>query len=207
MFGSFFTVVQIKGCKALSHAQKGSIGDSMVSARKNMAKAFLALDWSYMLKQIKGELYFDVGVTIQPSASNDNALVGLWRLDCLEASFGAAGFLMGNLHTINTFSMYGGLQASAPQARKERTHIGYLSAYNLSWEAVRPKDNQRTFFEESHVHQRDPWFHHEVREVKRALEDVYNKSYGVRWEVRVGGQALEEMEEVMDDRVSGLYRY
>lgn len=203
MFGSFFVVVQIKGCKGLSHAQEETLSLSLQAAIQNVKKSFPALDWDQMMDQEAGELYCDVGITIQPSMPA-TPLVGLWRLDCLEASFGAAGLYRGHLHTINTFSMYGGLQAEASPDRRARSHIAFLSTYNLSWEAVRPKDNQRTFFDEGLVYQRDNYFHYEVKEVHRILGEVMAQAYGVRWEVRIGGQALEPLTAVLDDQVGSF---
>jgi hypothetical protein len=125
MFDSFFVVMQIKGCKAVSHAQERTIGMSMRMSKNKLKSAFPALDWPHMTDCLKGELHLDLGITIQPQASDGMPLTGLWRLDCLEASVGAAGYLQGRSHTINTFSLFGGLQAPAP-----RTWNGSL---NCSW--------------------------------------------------------------------------
>ncbi|KAI6137546.1 hypothetical protein BKA82DRAFT_4023816 [Pisolithus tinctorius] len=50
-----------------------------------------ALDWSHMVDRANGELLVDLGISIHPTC--DEKLVGLWRLDALEASFGAGGYL------------------------------------------------------------------------------------------------------------------
>ncbi|KAI6137557.1 hypothetical protein BKA82DRAFT_4023828 [Pisolithus tinctorius] len=55
-----------------------------------------ALDWSHMVDRANGELLVDLGISIHPTC--DEKLVGLWRLDALEASFGAGGYLRGNAH-------------------------------------------------------------------------------------------------------------
>jgi hypothetical protein len=201
MFDSFFTVLQIKGSKALSHAQEGTICESTQKAENKLKSAIPALDWEHMTNRLKGELHLDLGITVHPQGRDGMPLTGFWRLDCLEASMGAAGYLKGRLHTINTFSLLGGLQAPAPLDRMQRTHLGFLSMYNLSWEVVRPKDNQRVLFQESHVYERDPWFHEEVKNVKKTLEDVQGLSYGVRWELRMGWQVLEPLSHVLDNKV------
>ncbi|KAG2740171.1 hypothetical protein P692DRAFT_20822765 [Suillus brevipes Sb2] len=69
---------------------------------------------------------------------------GLWRLDALEASFGAGGYNRGQLHHHNTLSRYGALQAEMQRERSQQTHIGFRSAYNLYYEAVRTTNNQCT---------------------------------------------------------------
>ncbi|KAI5993054.1 hypothetical protein F5J12DRAFT_786046 [Pisolithus orientalis] len=46
-----------------------------------------ALDWSHMVDRANGELLVNFGVSIHPAC--DEKLMGLWRLDALEASFGA----------------------------------------------------------------------------------------------------------------------
>lgn len=205
MFGSFFVVVQIKGCKALSHVQERSISLSMQEAEQKVRSAFPALDWSHMRNRLKGELFLDVGITIQPRVDDKTPLIGFWRLDCLDASMGAAGYLKGQMHTINTISMCGGLQAQAKNDNMQHTHLGFLSMYNLNWEVVRPKDNKRSLFEESHVYKRDPWFHQEVKDVRKTLEDVQLNSYGVRWEIRLGWRAIESLVGIIDRQVSCYY--
>jgi len=153
-----------------------------------------------MMNREKGELVCDVGITIQPVG--DEPLVGLWRLDCLDASFGAGGYNSGNMHTLNTLSMFGGLQAESPRSRRLRTHIAFRSAYNLAYEVTRKHDNSRTLFNEKLVHSRDPQFHAEMA----AVQTLYSKkallnSYGVRDEFRVGGMALEPIVECISDAV------
>ena len=57
---------------------------------------FTALDWDYMTDLAYGELVMDLGITFHPEWTEP--LVGLWRLEQLEASFGASGFTHGNIH-------------------------------------------------------------------------------------------------------------
>ena len=114
-------------------------------------------DWEYMTNRKEGELICNVGVTVQPS-DDEEPLVGLWRLDSLEASYGAGGYLSGNIHTINTLSMYRGLQAESPASRRRRTHISFRSSYNLAYEAIRQHDNSHSLFEEKDVYNQSLWF-------------------------------------------------
>jgi len=83
-FGSFFFVVQVKGSKGLSQAEGSSLKSSLSGAVDRFRESFPGLDWPYMMNREMGELICDVGITIQPK-SDSGPLVGLWRLDCLEA--------------------------------------------------------------------------------------------------------------------------
>jgi hypothetical protein len=200
-FGSFFFVVENKGAKGVTHAQKGDIKTSLRESLRKCEQSFPGLDWEYMKDRNKGELICDIGVTIQPVSKEP--LVGLWRLDCLDASFGAGGYNSGNMHTLNTLSMFGGLQAESPSSRRKRTHVGFRSSYNLAYEVTRKHDNTRNLFEEKMVYERVPRFHAEMK----AVQDIYSekapgRSYGVRDEFRVGGGALEDILESVESAVS-----
>jgi len=199
-FGSFFFVVQIKGSKGVAHAQKGDLVESMRASLDRFKESFPALNWSYMKDRRNGELICDVGVTVQPVG--DEPLVGLWRLDCLDASFGAGGYKSGNLHTLNTLSMFGGLQAESPASRRKRTHIAFRSSYNLAYEVTRKHDNSRNLFDERLVFQRDPRYHTEMGAVQGLYTKAAGRSYGVRDEFRVGGSSLEDILECIGEAVS-----
>lgn len=193
--------MQIKGSKSVAHSQEDDLETSMKECLKQFRQTFSGLDWPYMMERRNGELFCDVGVTVQPV--HDEALVGLWRLDCLEASFGAGGYNFGNIHTLNTMSMFGGLQAEMASSRRRRTHISFCSAYNLVYEAVRKQDNSRSLFEEKKVFGRYPEFHSDMASVQRIFQEIGpRRSYGVRLEFRVGGGALEKIIESIDDVVS-----
>jgi hypothetical protein len=196
-------VVQVKGSKGLSQAEGGTLKTSLGRAMNRFTESFPGLDIPYMMDRKNGELIYDVGITIQPE--NDCPLVGLWRLDCLEASFGAAGFLSGNIHTLNTLALYGGLQAESPERRCESSQVVFRSAYNLDWEATRQRDNSRNLFNEKDVYHRNKTFHREVEEVRNVYQHKANgNSYGVRDEFRIGGQAIQYMMDCVDDMVRDM---
>ena len=199
--GSFFFVVQVKGSKRLAHSQGSSLGESTKEALGNFQRSFTGLDWDYMADRKEGELICDVGITIQPS-DDEEELVGLWRLDCLEASYGAGGYLSGNIHTLNTLSMYGGLQAESPAWRRRRTHISFRSSYNLAYKAIRQHDNTRNMFEEKEVYNRSPWFQHQLTKVLEIYDSkACKQSYGVRDEFRISGRAVQDLIECVDDSI------
>lgn len=151
-FGSFFFVIQVKGSQHLAVAaanKQENLKSALQASILTFRNTFASLDWDYMMNRENGELICDVGVTIHPVHSVP--LVGLWRLDYLEASYGAGGYYQGNLHTINTLANYGGLQAAMPNNRSMRNHIIYQQSYNTSYEATRTHNNSRTLFNEVQV--------------------------------------------------------
>ncbi|KAF9218108.1 hypothetical protein BS17DRAFT_852944, partial [Gyrodon lividus] len=85
LFGSFFFLVEAKGIKLWTKS-------SAVQKRplQSLMSEFPALDWDHMTNRRHGELLLDLGITFHPICKEP--LVGLWRLEQLEASFGASGF-------------------------------------------------------------------------------------------------------------------
>lgn len=216
-FGSFFFVVQVKGSKRLAHSHGDSLKESSKQALVNFQKTFTGLDWDYMSKRESGELICDVGITVQPTDHHTPdglpfdddipQLVGLWRLDCLEASYGAGGYLSGNLHTLNTLSMFGGLQAESPVPRRRRAHISFRSSYNLAYEVIRQQDNSRNIFEEKEVYNRSPWYHDQMEKVLEIYTTkASSQSHGVRDEFRISGQGFNDLIECIDDSVCFLFQ-
>jgi hypothetical protein len=196
-------VVQIKGSKGISQAEGTNAESSLRKSFNRFQETFGGLDFPYMEDRNNGELIIDIGVTIQPE--NTRPLVGLWRLDCLEASFGAAGFLTGNIHTLNTFSLYGGLQAESPDWRYKRTQVGFRNTYTLPYEATRQRDNSRDLFKEKDVYQQNKTFQKELKDVRNVFQNkAPRNSYGVRDEFRVGASAMRQVMDDMDDLVSEL---
>ena len=179
LYGSFFFVVEAKGIK---------LWTKTVSPLESLLLEFSALDWDYMTDHEYGELIMDLGITFHPEWTEP--LVGLWRLEQLEASFGASGFMRGNIHHTCTLGRYGGIQAEMCQERARRTHICFRSAYNLAYEAVRPNDNASIFINDKDAYACNPQF---MRECNLSIEIYEGKakerSYGVRDEYRLSGFA------------------
>jgi hypothetical protein len=175
--------------------------DMMVNVLDNLHEEFSGLDWEYMGKHHLGELFCDVGVTYHPN--DDQPLVGLWRLDSLEASFGACGYLRGDIHHLNTLSLYGGLQAEMSKSRCSRTHIVFRSSYNLAYEVTRQTNNARDLFKEKEVYKLDDNFLWDSEGILKIYKDTApKKSYGVRDEFRVGYAALQAIADGMDKEVN-----
>jgi hypothetical protein len=159
------------------------------------------LDLEHMLDRKQGEAYFDIGVTYQPLDENEK-LVGLWRLESLEESFGAGGYLQGNLHTINTLGKYGALQAEMGRARAEQTHICFRSSYLLTYEATRRKHNSRDLFKDKEVYLLEKKYLNQMNRIQDIFQKhAPKKSYGVRDEFRVGGATFDEISRSIESLV------
>jgi len=199
-YGSFFFVLECKGIKLWA---KTSLLQEDTSLIKVLLNNIPALDWSYMVDRNNGELLVDLGIGINPAG--DQKLVGLWRLDALEASFGAGGFLRGNIHHTCTLGRYGGIQAEMSQERARQTHVAFRSAYNLSYEVVRPNDNLPTFAMDRDAYALNSVFMHECGQaIKMYSGGAKKRSYGVRDEYRMSGMAMERVMSELPSKV-GLF--
>ncbi|KAG2046010.1 hypothetical protein BDR06DRAFT_1039924, partial [Suillus hirtellus] len=102
MYGSFFFILEGKGIKLLTKdGQRGRFSGPEEALRRNLSD----LDWPYMMNHRNGELLVDVGISFTPR-SPEVPVVGVWRLDALEASYGAGGYKRGEIHHQNTLSRY-----------------------------------------------------------------------------------------------------
>ncbi|KAG1863287.1 hypothetical protein DFJ58DRAFT_725189 [Suillus subalutaceus] len=166
MYGSCFFVLEGKGIKLLT---KDGQRD---------------LDWNHMQDRTHGELLVDVGVSFTPCELTV-PMVGVWRLDALEASFGAGGYKQGEMHHHNTLSQYGAIQAEMQQERAHQTHVAFRSAYNLYYEAVRTTSNEVSFAADSDAYKLSPSYMVECSEITKILTGCKRKTYGVWDEYRV----------------------
>ncbi|KAN0101312.1 hypothetical protein V8E55_001296 [Tylopilus felleus] len=199
-YGSFFFVLDCKGIKLWA---KTSLFQEDTSLIKVLSSGIPALDWSYMVDRNNGELLVDLGIGIHPTC--DQKLVGLWRLDALEASFGAGGFLRGNIHHTCTLGRYGGIQAEMSQERARQTHVAFRSAYNLSYEVVRPNDNMPTFVMDKDAYALNNGFMEECTQAIRMYSgEAKKRSYGVRDEYRMGGMAMEHVMAELSDKMKAF---
>ena len=208
MYKSFFFVLDAKAIKHHTRVPLSELSPSL-SPLTALRKANFGLDVDYMLNRQNGELVVDLAFSFTPKkhSSRTNApympLVGLWRLDVLEASFGAGGYTMGNVHNIGTFSRYGAIQATMSRNASQVSHVLYRSTYNLQYEAIRPLDNEVYFPEDGEVYDLDDKY---MPECKRRIDifrskDICNGTYGVRDEYRIGGLALIEVLKVLGNKV------
>jgi hypothetical protein len=184
-YGSFFFVVEGKGIKLLTKDGQGMHISPELALRRNLS----CLDWDHMLDQRNGELIVDVGVSFTPISREP--IIGLWRLDSLEESYAAAGFNKGVVHHQSTLRNYGALQAEMPQDRALHTHVAFRNTYNLYYEAVRPSNNVPTLFSDHHAYELSEEYYKECSGIVKIFRKVKSKTYGVRDEYRVSGQAAQ----------------
>ncbi|KAG1718054.1 uncharacterized protein EDB91DRAFT_1067025, partial [Suillus paluster] len=185
MYGSLFFILEGKGIKLLTKdGQRGRFGGPEEALCSNLPD----LDWPYMIDRSHGELLVDVGISFTPH-SPDVPVVGVWRLDALEASFGAGGYKRGEIHHHNTLSRYGALQAEMQQERSQQTHIAFRSTYNLYYESIRTNNNQVNFASDSDAYKLAPSYMAECFQICKVIDGCRGKTYGVRDEYRVSGQA------------------
>ncbi|OJA20364.1 hypothetical protein AZE42_07317 [Rhizopogon vesiculosus] len=189
MYGSSFFVLEGKGIKLLTKdGQRGRFTGPEEALLSNLPD----LDWPYMMDRTFGELLVDVGISFTPHSS-DVPVIGLWRLDALEASFGAGGYKRGDIHHHNTLSRYGALQAEMQQERSQQTHIAFRSTYNLYYEAIRTNSNEVNFASDSDAYKLSPSYMAECFQIVKLMEGCKGKTYGVRDEYRVSGKAARIM--------------
>jgi hypothetical protein len=201
MYGSLFFILEGKGIKLLTKdGQRKRFSGPEEALRRNLSD----LDWPYMMDRKHGELLVDVGVSFTPQ-SPDVPVVGVWRLDALEASFGAGGYKRGEMHHHNTLSRYGALQAEMQQERCQQTHIAFRSTYNLYYESIRTNSNQANFASDSDAYKLSPSYMAECAEIAKVVEGCKEKTYGVRDEYRVSGHAARIILKNVEDKVSDTH--
>ncbi|KAG2108245.1 uncharacterized protein F5147DRAFT_652964 [Suillus discolor] len=187
MFGSFFFILKGKGIKLLTKdGQRGRFSGPEEALCRNLSD----LDWTYMINRKHGELLVDVGISFTPH-STDIPVIGLWRLDALEALFGAGGFKRGEIHHHNTLSRYGALQAEMQQERSQQMHIAFRSTYNLYYKSIRTNSNQGNFASDSDAYKLSPSYMTECFKIAKPLDGCKDKMYGVRDEYRVSGHVAK----------------
>ncbi|KAG1789583.1 uncharacterized protein HD556DRAFT_1492627, partial [Suillus plorans] len=189
MYGSSFFILEGKGIKLLTKdGQRGRFTGPEEALLHNLPD----LNWEYMMNRKHGELLVDIGISFTPH-STEVPVVGLWRLDALEASFGAGGYKRGEMHHHNMLSRYGALQAEMQQERSQQTHIAFRSTYNLYYESIRTNNNQVNFASDSDAYKISPSYMAECFDVMKVVDGCKEKTYGVRDEYRVSGRAARIM--------------
>ncbi|KAG6846775.1 hypothetical protein H0H93_011953, partial [Arthromyces matolae] len=205
-FGSSFFVFEVKGSQKHTknlETPEQDFNQSLSQSIRDFRAQFSCLDWEYMEDRTNGELLCDVGVTI--NAQYPEPLVGLWRLDWLEGSYGKAGYQSGEIHHLNTLSYYGALAAEQPAERAQRSHVQYRCSYNLAYEVVRSNDNSRNLFLEKDLYNLDKAFLKDSKKVQELYRgDPKDQHYGVRDEYRISGSALRHLEEFIDPMTKAI---
>lgn len=195
-FGSLFFSVLIKGIKDATKVEimaGDKVSDAIGKSLKRFEMATPYLDLDQVGRMDECECFFDVGVTITPP--NDPPLVGLLRLDHLDASFGAGGFKMGDAHRIGCLDRYGGLQAETLASHEAESHVTHSSAYPVVYQKFRKANNSVDWFTLKDVAKNTNAFKDDFGHLEKVLRmEAYEAvSFGVRREFRVGLEALCHM--------------
>ena len=144
---------------------------------------------TYMLDHKAGELVVYIGVTSMPEL--DKPVTGLWRLNVLEDSYGVAGFNRETVHHQCMLSRYGVLQVEMNEEHALQTHIAFWSTYNLCYKAICTSNNVPIFAKESDAYYLTPKYYAECSKMVKVFGAAKSKTYGVRDEYRVSGQAAQ----------------
>jgi hypothetical protein len=203
-FKSFFFVIECKGFKLNVISNRGE------TVMKNLKHNVPQMAWDHVLDRRNGELHMDVGFTYHPQRAKveeeedkeKSGVTGLWRMGYLEESFSKGGFKVGTAHPTNTLAGFGALQAEMTLERAQRVHISLRSAYHLVYEAVRKKDNDPWFCGDADAYNLTETFVSACDDKSRQYADRGSRSYGVRDEYRVSGQAAVEILGSAEDVVS-----
>jgi hypothetical protein len=193
MFGSFFFVCDIRGSKGLTTE------DDPYDA---LCKEYPGVDWEYAMKRENGQLYFDLGISFHPLARDKTPIVGLWRLDRVQASYDANGMTKGTVHHACTLANYGGMQAEMQIQRRKAVQLSFRSTYALYFEAIRRPGSNPYFCDDSEAYDVSPNFLDFCDRYDRIFRGSQRKSFGVREEIRGSGPAIKIALQHAKDRVS-----
>lgn len=157
------------------------------------------------------EVFLDLGFTFTPADSRP--LVGLWRMDHLEASFSLGGYRVGTDHHTNTFDRYGGVQAEMKVEHLEQSHVSHSSAYNLIYQAYRNHANKVDSFHLADVARCTDRYSADVTLLRAVFREIASNevSYGVRREFRIGLKAMQYLQSLRSEGtpifVRHVFRY
>ena len=201
MFGSFFFVCDFRGAKGIT------IG---VDPYESLRREYPGIDWEYALQRQNGQLFLDVGISFHAITADNMKLVGLWRLDAVNASYQAAGMNKGVTHHSNTMAAVGGRQSEAELFRMRSVQLNFRSTYNLVFESIRKPGADSYFCNDDEAYDCSPAFLECCDRYMKIFQGAKGKSYGVREELRGSGPAmltvLENAREKVQTRVISLVR-
>jgi hypothetical protein len=182
MFGSFFFVCDFRGAKGVTTSD---------DPYKTLLNEYPAMDWDYAMDRKNGQLFLDVGISFHAVTYDNIPLVGLWRLDAVDASYEAAGMNKGVTHHTNTLAAYGGRQAEAEAIRMRSVQLNFRSTYNLVFEAIRRPGADTYFCDDSEAYDVSPSFQECFVRYEKIFKGSRRKSFGVREEIRGSGPAMK----------------
>jgi hypothetical protein len=153
------------------------------------------LDWDHMMERKNGgQLVLDLGMGFHPVSDSGTPLVCLWKLDRLRNSYDAAGMNKGTTHRVNTFDLYGGIQAEMETVRRRIVQIQFRQSYGLHYQPTRRgKGGDITFCSDLDAYDVNATFRQSIDTFVEMLTGGCEKSYGARDEVRASGMAIKDV--------------
>lgn len=195
-----FTVKGVKGLTKHTPGPDLTLSGAIREAYKSFFHHFNVLDQEKLRIQNGIETFFDLGFTFTGTHA-ETPLLGLWRLDFLEAAFSASGYHSGTPHHYNTFDRYGGLQADMRKEHSRQSHVSSSTAYGLHYQMWRTRDNKVASFTTSQVAENNGHYEGYLLRLKYGLTETETNGvdYGVRREFRVGFEAIVAFLQLEDD--------
>jgi hypothetical protein len=182
LFGSFFFVADIRGCKAATHTE---------DPYESLKKEYPSMDWEYAMNRENGQLVLDLGMTFHPAPDDKTPLVGLWRYDRMQASYNKTGAHKPKVYTACTLQHYGGMQATIDEHRSRTVQMRFLSTYMLAFESIRQPSAKQYFCENTDAYATSTDFHSCCNRYIGLYHGSRQKSFGVRHEIRASGPAVQ----------------
>jgi hypothetical protein len=194
MFGSFFFITDVRGCKLLTKDSDSTHLDIYEAFKKE----FSLFDVDRMLSDPYSECLIDLAMSAHPITKVP--AVGIWRLSKLESSFNKVKTQKPNMRPLGTLSNYGCVFAEPLKKVAAVTHLKYRHCYNLIYQIVR---GDMKFFKYNDAYRNNTTFDENILDYATRYEIAKNQkiSYGVRDEWRMSLHALKEILPVAMDKV------
>jgi hypothetical protein len=188
MFGSLFFVMDARGIKLNTMSIRDRNQDPYVTLQQE----FPGIPWEGMMLRENGQLLMDLGISYHPVPRDKRPLIGLWKLESIEASHAATGMTKPEIFRCCTMANYGGVQSTMGSARSRSVQIISRSTYNLLFEAFRRPGQEEKFCTDGEAYDLSPAFKQTCKEFYDIYQGAKTKSYGVRDELRGSGMAIKE---------------
>lgn len=194
-FKSFFFVMEAKGIKAMTHFV---IGTDLPDPYQQLQAQFPFLNFDKLQKRENGQIIMDLGMGFHPNRPEPGMapVVGMWEMEYLIESYGAAGMNKPSLYPTNTMPAYGGCQSEMGRLRASLVQLVFRSTYNLAYEAVRRiRGGHDSFCEDSDAYQVNHKFKKSIEDYSKMMQGAQLKdhSHGCREELRGSGAAIVEI--------------
>ncbi|KZP26425.1 hypothetical protein FIBSPDRAFT_949307 [Athelia psychrophila] len=194
-FKSFFFVTEAKAIKATTHHV---LGTNLPDPYRQLQTQFPFLQFDELQKRENGQIIMDLGMGFHPNrpGSGMAPVVGMWEMDYLVNSYGAAGMNKPTVYPTNTMPAHGGCQSEMGKVRASLVQLVFRSTYNLTYEAVRRiRGGHDSFCEDSDAYQVNHKFTQSIEDYSKMMQGAQLKdhSHGCREELRGSATAIVEI--------------